>query len=197
MENFVKQKKSKDKESDVKGSDESTRADLEIRGLKDKQIEEYTLLLKRIQADFENYKKRSEKEVDEKTRYAVAQFISKLLPTLDSFELALKNTNKSANKMDINNPEKFRQGMELIHNQLLATLKKENIEEIKSVGQKFDPFRHEAIMKANDLTTDDEIILEEFQKGYVYRDIVIRPSKVKINKIENEKAQEAAQLNKS
>ncbi|HLD89157.1 MAG TPA: nucleotide exchange factor GrpE [Candidatus Nanoarchaeia archaeon] len=205
MENYNKPKK-----NDIKGfKDEITPGDIqniqteniaakntEKESLKEAQLEEYTALLKRIQADFENYKKRSEKEIEEKNKYAVAQFISKLLPILDSFELALKKNNKSAdsstsntnnnavNNSNFENNEKFRQGMELIHTQLLTMLKKEGVEEIKSISQKFNPFRHEAIMKSNDFTAEDEIILDEFQKGYVYRDIVIRTSKVKINRIE-------------
>ncbi|MBI2660473.1 nucleotide exchange factor GrpE [Candidatus Woesearchaeota archaeon] len=133
--------------------------------------EELVDILKRRQAEFENYKKRVEKEKEEFTKYAGALTIGKLLPVLDSFEIALKNTSDK---------EKFIEGIKMIYAQFHSMLEAEGLRPIKSVGEKFDPYRHEVLMKAESDKPDDTI-LEEFQKGYMLNDKVLRHSKVKIS----------------
>lgn len=138
---------------------------------KDKKIEELTDTLKRLQAEFENYKKWNVKEKTEFAKYANADMIEKMLPVLDSFEIALKNTHEK---------EKFIEGMKMIYAQLHSMLESEGLKPIKAVGEKFDPYRHEVLMKeASD--KPEETILEEFQKGYMLNDKVLRHSKVKIS----------------
>ena len=124
-----------------------------------------------MQADFENYKKRVEKQSLELNKYIKAEVITKILPTLDSFELALKNSKDK---------EEFKKGVELIYSQLFQTLEDMGLRPIESNG-KFDPYKHEVLLTEKS-DKDDGAILEELQKGYILEDTVIRHSKVKIAK---------------
>lgn len=137
-----------------------------------KKIEEFTNTLQRLQADFENYKKRAEKEKNDFMQFAAANVFSKLLPIVDSFELAMKNKDKK---------EQFIQGTELIYQQLISFLEHEGVKKIDAASQKFDPFYHEAILQ--EASDKDNIVLEELQAGYKYNDRVLRYSKVKIGKV--------------
>jgi len=138
---------------------------------KDKKITELTESLQRLQAEFENYKKYVEKSKSEFVKYAKAEIIEKLLPLLDSFEMALKNT---ADK------EKFVKGIELIYSQLYSLLEKEGLKKIKAEG-KLDPHYHEVLMKEKS-DKEEDTILEELQKGYMLGDKVLRYTKVKVSK---------------
>jgi molecular chaperone GrpE len=102
------------------------------------QIAELTETLKRVQAEFINYKNRTEKETRQLIEYANGDFIRKILPVLDSFELALKSTSE---------PEKFRKGIEMVYAQLLDVLRQEGLMPIDSQGKKFDPYLHEVLLK--------------------------------------------------
>ena len=137
---------------------------------KTKDIDELTDTLKRLQAEFENYKKWNAKEKTEFVRYAHANVIAEMLPVLDSFEIALKNTSDK---------EKFIEGMKMIYAQFHSTLEAEGLRQINAVGEKFDPYRHEVLMK-EESEKEEGTILEEFQKGYMLNDKVLRFSKVKI-----------------
>lgn len=138
---------------------------------RDKTIEELTDTLKRLQAEFENYKKRADKERIEFMKYANAGVIAHLLPVIDSFDIALKST---ADR------EKFIEGIKMIYAQLYSVLESEGLRPIKAIGEKFDPYRHEVLMK-EESGKPEETILEEFQKGYMLNDRVLRHSKVKIS----------------
>src|SRR3990167_4513977 len=138
---------------------------------KNKQIDELTDTLKRLQAEFENYKKWNTKEKSEFIKYAHADIIAQMLPVLDSFEIALKNTSDK---------EKFVEGIKIIYAQLHSMLEAEGLKQIKAVGEKFDPYKHEVLMKQESDKPEDTI-LEEFQKGYMLNDKVLRFSKVKIS----------------
>ena len=138
---------------------------------KNQKIEELTDTLKRLAAEFENFKKRTEKEKTEFVKYAHADIIANILPVLDSFELAFKNTNDK---------DKFIDGMKIVYAQLYSTLEAEGLKPIKAAGEKFDPYKHEVLMKEESDKPEDTI-LEEFQKGYMLSDGVIRHSKVKIS----------------
>ncbi|MBI2654297.1 nucleotide exchange factor GrpE [Candidatus Woesearchaeota archaeon] len=138
---------------------------------KNQKIEELTDTLKRLQAEFENYKKRVDKEKTEFVKFAHADVIAQLLPVLDSFEIALKNTTEK---------EKFIEGIKIIYAQLYSVLEAEGLKPIKATGEKFDPYKHEVLMK-EESDKPEETILEEFQKGYMLNDKVLRHSKVKIS----------------
>ena len=138
---------------------------------KNQKVEELTDTLKRLQAEFENYKKWNAKEKTEFVKYAHADIIEKMLPVLDSFEIALKNTSDK---------EKFVEGIKMIYAQLHSMLEAEGLRPIKAAGEKFDPYRHEVLMKEESDKLEDTI-LEEFQKGYMLNDKVLRHSKVKVS----------------
>ncbi len=168
----MKEEKTKKTEQLKKAKEEKPKKDE-----KEEKIHELTDSLQRLQAEFENYKKRTEKEKEDFVKYAKADLIAKLLPTLDSFEIALKNTTDN---------EKFVKGIELIFAQLYSLLESEGIRPIKADGEKFDPFKHEVLMKeASD--KEEDMILEELQKGYMLNAKVLRHSKVKVSKKEKTK----------
>ncbi len=137
-----------------------------------KQTEEYKDLLQRIQADFENYKKRCEKEISEQKEYSTINLVTRLLPVLDSFELALKHASP--------NDPKFVDGVKGIYAQLYSVLESLGLRKIDAVGKQFDPYKHEVLLV--DEEGADGKVLEELQKGYMLKNAVIRHSKVKIGK---------------
>ena len=138
---------------------------------KSSKIEELTDTLKRLQAEFENYKKWNAKEKVDFIKYAHADLIAQMLPVLDSFEIALKNTSDK---------DKFIEGMKIVYAQLHSMLEAEGLKPIKATGEKFDPYKHDVLMK-EESDKPEETILEEFQKGYMLNDKVLRHSKVKIS----------------
>ena len=169
----TKENKTEEKFDKLKKIKEPIKKIKQKKDEKEEKIKELTESLQRLQAEFENYKKRIEKEKEEFIKYSKADLISKLLPILDSFELALKNT---ADK------EKFIKGVELIFAQLHSLLESEGLRPIKAEG-KFDPYKHEVLMK-QESDKEEDILLEELQKGYMLNDKVLRHSKVKVSKKE-------------
>ena len=135
---------------------------------KEDKVKELTELLKRTQADFINYKNRIEKETKQLMEYGDASVISELLPVLDSFEHALKNTNDAEHK----------KGIELIYTQFLDILKQKGLSVINSEG-KFDPYKHEVLLKVKS-NKPENTILEVLQNGYQFKDKIIRHAKVKV-----------------
>jgi len=127
--------------------------------------------LQRLQADFENDKKRTNKQVSELKKYVEADLIKKLLPILDNFEMALKNTS---------NKDEFIKGIELIFSSFFQTLEDLGLKKIES-NCKFDPYKHEVLL-TQECDKQEGTILEELQKGYAFKDIIIRHSKVKVAK---------------
>ncbi|MFC1697323.1 nucleotide exchange factor GrpE [Nanoarchaeota archaeon] len=140
---------------------------------KNQQILELTETLQRLKAEFENYQKRIEKERSNLIMNACSDTIIKILPILDNFELALSHVDEDND---------FTKGMKLIYSQLIDTLEKEGLKTIKTINEKFDPYKHEALLTEE--SDEDNIILEELQKGYMLNDIIIRPAKVKVSKKE-------------
>lgn len=134
-------------------------------------ISDLTESLQRLQAEFENYKKRMEREKQELIKYGNADLILELLPILDNFELALKNTHDN---------ERFIKGIQMIFAQFYSILQKEGLKPINVVGHKFNPYNSEVLMRVKS-NKDDDIVLEELQKGYVLNDKVLRTSKVKVS----------------
>lgn len=170
----LKQKVKEIKE-EIKGTKEAEK-EIKKTDEKDKKIEELTETLQRLQAEFENYRKYVEKSRIEFQKYAQADLIEKLLPILDSFELAFKNTN---------NKEEFLKGIELVYSQLYSLLEKQGLKNIEAKG-KFDPHLHEVLLK-EESDKEEDTILEELQKGYMLNDKVIRYSKIKVSKPLNPK----------
>lgn len=141
---------------------------------KDQQIAELTDHLKRLQAEFENHKKRTERAWNERTVLAAQRLVADLLPVLDSFDTALESARESGNK-------DLQEGLEGLHRQLLQALQREGLKEIKSVDR-FDPFLHEALMREERDDVEDGKILEVFLKGYTLGPKVLRPTRVKVAK---------------
>ena len=136
------------------------------------KIADLTDTLQRLQAEFENYKKRVERERQHFEKCAEERLVINLLPLLDSFELALKNT---ADK------DKFVRGVEMIFAQFYSILRSEGLKPIDALGKKLDIYRHEALMKELS-DKEEDIVIEELQKGYMFNDTVVRHSKVKVSK---------------
>ena len=152
----------------------SARASAENSELQKLRVERDTLIdrLARLQAEFENARKRTAREQQDFREYAVADAVKALLPTLDSFERALQtgSTEKS----------EFRSGVELIYKQLQDSLQKLGLRAIPAKGEPFDPHLHEAIEMVETSDAADHQILEELQRGYKLKDRLLRPSMVKV-----------------
>lgn len=136
------------------------------------KIEELTDDLKRVQAEFENFKKRTEKENSKLCDYNKADLVKKLLTVLDSFEMAFNQTD---------NHEEFVKGVEMIYSQLYTLLKDEGLQYIDTKGKKFDPYFHE-VMLSDSSDEPEDTIIEELQKGYKFKELILRHSKVKVAK---------------
>lgn len=129
----------------------------------------------RLQADFDNFRRRSRLDLEASAKYRAQSLVSDILPALDNFERALQT------ESDNEQTKSLQKGMEMVYQSLVAALKKEGVEAIEAVGQEFDPHRHQAVMQENDENYGSNIVVAEFQKGYLLKDRVIRPSMVKVN----------------
>ena len=143
---------------------------------KDEKIEELTDRLTRQMAEFDNFRKRTEKEKSQMYEIGAKDIIEKILPVVDNFERGIA----AVPEEEKSNP--FAEGMEKIYKQLMTTLEEIGVKPIEAVGQEFDPDFHNAVMHVEDEEVGENIITEEFQKGYLYRDSVVRHSMVKVAK---------------
>ncbi|MEZ3488243.1 MAG: nucleotide exchange factor GrpE [Lachnospiraceae bacterium] len=141
---------------------------------KDEKIEELTDRLTRQMAEFDNFRKRTDKEKSQMYEIGAKDIIDKILPVVDNFERGLGAV-KEKEKED-----PFIQGMEKVYKQLMTTLEGVGVKPIEAVGQEFNPDYHNAVMHVEDENFGENIIAEEFQKGYMYRDSVVRHSMVKV-----------------
>ena len=141
---------------------------------KDEKIEELTDRLTRQMAEFDNFRKRTEKEKSQMYEIGAKDIIEKILPVVDNFERGIA----AVPEEEKSNP--FAEGMEKIYKQLMTTLEEIGVKPIEAVGQEFDPDFHNAVMHVEDEEVGENIITEEFQKGYMYKDSVIRHSMVKV-----------------
>lgn len=134
----------------------------------------------RVSADYANFQKRVPKQVSDTIAYEKERVIRTLLPALDNFEHTLQNT------QSVENIDTFIKGVQIVHDQMLDILKSHGVEQIMAAGEQFNPAMHEAMMRRAEPDKEDNIVLEEFQKGYTLNGRVVRPSKVIVNKIESE-----------
>ncbi|GAB6173329.1 nucleotide exchange factor GrpE [Paradesulfitobacterium aromaticivorans] len=139
------------------------------------QADDYYNRLQRLQAEFDNFRKRTLKEKEELVKYASERVVGELLPVIDNFERALE---AAKNSQDF---AALAQGVEMIFRQLNGVLGKEGLAEIEAVGQAFDPNLHEAIMQVDSEEHPANTVVEEVQKGYYLKDKVLRPSMVKVS----------------
>lgn len=140
---------------------------------KDEKIEELNDKYTRLFAEFDNFRKRSEKEKKAMFEVGAKSVIEKILPIIDNFERGLAT---------IPEEEKtgFAEGMDKIYKQLITSLEEAGVKQIEAVGQEFDPNLHNAVMHVEDESLGENIVAEELQKGYIYRETVVRHSMVKV-----------------
>ena len=141
------------------------------------KIKKFEEALLREKAEVQNYKRRKDEEVVRIVKYAEEDIVNEFLPILDNFERAI---NMDDNNLD-DEVSKFLQGFKMIYCSIKNMLEKFEVKEIECLGKEFDPTYHQGVSTAKDDTKESGIILEVFQKGYLYKDKVIRPSMVKVN----------------
>ena len=146
----------------------------EKKDKKDEQIAELTDKLKRQLAEFENFRNRTDKEKSQMYAVGAKDVIEKILPVIDNFERGLKSIPEDQKDGPVAS------GMEMIYKQLITVLSDLGVTPIEAVGQEFDPNLHNAVMHAEDEGLGENIVAEEFQKGYKYKDTVLRHSMVKV-----------------
>lgn len=169
--------KKEDKKKKIENEEieeEITNNEVELLGNRIKELENSLL---RNQAELMNYKRRRDEEVSKMLKYANEDIIKQILPILDNFERAIN--------MDDDNLEdevsKFLSGFKMIYADLKNVLDKLEVKEINVLNTKFDPTYHQAVLQEHDDTKEEGIILDVMQKGYTYKDKVIRPAMVKVN----------------
>lgn len=141
---------------------------------KDEQIEELNDRLRRNMAEFDNFRKRTEKEKAAMFEVGARSVIEKILPVVDNFERGLGTVSEEEKEAP------FVQGMDKTYKQLMKMLEDMEVAPIEAVGKEFDPAFHNAVMHVDDEEVGDNIVVEEFQKGYTYRGSVVRFSMVKV-----------------
>jgi len=139
-----------------------------------KQVEEYKAMTMYLRADLDNYKKRAAREREEYIKYASESFILEILNVYENLERALEMARKADDAMA--------KGLEMIYTDLKSVLEKHGLKPIKAVGEKFDPYLHEAVLQSVDNDHEEGTVLEEFQRGYTLNMKVIRYAKVKVSK---------------
>ena len=150
----------------------------DVRSLKEqlaqekKRSEELLVKLKYLQADFENYRKRADKERREVEEASVRGVVLKLLAVLDELGLAVENAKSGEGRMLL-------EGIAMVHKNLITALESEGLQRIKAVGEPFDPRLHDAVEKVNGSSKED-MVVGEIRSGYTFRGQVIRPSMVKV-----------------
>ena len=168
----VKAEKS-DNASDAQGAEET----VDINNKKDQKdavIEDLQDRLKRQMAEFDNYRKRTEKEKSAMFEMGASDVVKKLLPIVDNFERGFK----SVTEEELQTP--FAKGMDMVYKQTIKMLEDLQVKPIEAVGSEFNPEFHNAVMHVEDESFGENIVAEEFQKGYMYRDSVVRHSMVKV-----------------
>ena len=166
----VKAEKS-DNASDAQGAEET----VDINNKKDQKdavIEDLQDRLKRQMAEFDNYRKRTDKEKSAMFEMGASDVVKKLLPIVDNFERGFK----SVTEEELQTP--FAKGMDMVYKQTIKMLEDLQVKPIEAVGSEFNPEFHNAVMHVEDDSQGENIIVEEFEKGYTYRDVVIRHSMV-------------------
>ena len=139
---------------------------------RDEQIEQLNDKVMRQMAEFENFRRRTEQEKSQMFNMGAKNVIEKILPVVDNFERGLATVEEGA--------DPFADGMLMIYKQLLTTLDEAGVKPIEAVGQEFNPDFHNAVMHVEDEEVGENIVVEEFQKGYMYNDTVVRHSMVKV-----------------
>ena len=141
---------------------------------KDEKIEELTDMVKRQMAEFDNFRKRTEKEKASMYAVGAKEIIEKILPVVDNFERGLAAVPEEEKESP------FADGMMKIYKQMMTVFEEMGVKPIEAVGQAFNPDYHNAVMHVEDEEAGENVVVEEFQKGYMYKDAVVRHSMVKV-----------------
>lgn len=166
----------KDLSEDI-DKDENQNENKEIDQLiksKDEELSKANNDFLRLQADFDNFRRRTEKEKENTMNYAIECFVSDLLPTLDNFQRAMDSEEDKDNS--------FYKGVEMIYNELIKKLSDNGVQEIECLGKDFNPTFHHAILTEENDEYEEDKVIEVLQKGYILKDKVIRPAMVKVAK---------------
>lgn len=165
-------------EVDASGKDSGSKGGFfrkkEKKDKKDEKIEELTDRVRRQMAEFDNFRKRTEKEKSQMFETGAKSIIEKILPVIDNFERGLS----ALTEEEKGSP--FADGMEKVYKQMMTVLSDAGVKLIEAEGKEFDPNFHNAVMHIDDENFGENIVAEEFQKGYTYRDSVVRHSMVKV-----------------
>ncbi|MCK4914064.1 MAG: nucleotide exchange factor GrpE [Planctomycetes bacterium] len=184
-------KKHEDKMKDKKEKHKSKNKENFEQQIEVLQKEKDELLgkLQRVSADYANFQKRAPRQIAESIAYEKESIIRTLLPVLDNFEHTLHNAAATENI------EALLKGIRIVYDQMLDVLKSHGAEQIKAAGENFNPATHQAVMQKVEPEQPDNIVLEEFQKGYKIKDRVIRPSKVIVNKLPQDEDSQQSKAN--
>ena len=142
---------------------------------KDEKIEELNDRLMRQMAEFDNFRKRSEREKSQMYDFGAKDIVEKILPVIDNMERGLATVAPEVLETDA-----FAQGMEKVYKHFMTVLEQTGVKPIEAVGNEFNPDFHNAVMHVEDENVGENIIVEEFQKGYMYKESVVRHSMVKV-----------------
>lgn len=146
----------------------------EKKDKKDEQIEELTDKLKRQMAEFDNYRKRTEKEKTQMYEIGAKSIVEKILPVIDNFERGFAGVTEEQKA------DPFVSGMDMVYKQMMTALEEVGVKPIEAVGTEFNPDFHNAVMHEEDEEAGENQVVEEFQKGYMYKETVVRHSMVKV-----------------
>ena len=169
-------KETKEKNKDKKNKNIFNKSNKEIEDLKNKVSSLQESLL-RNQAELQNYKKRKDEETDKIMKYKDEELIKELLPIIDNFERAIKMDDNDLS----DEVSKFLEGFKIIYTNTINILEKFQVKAIEADGVEFDPTYHHAVLTDHDESKPEGVVLEVLQKGYMYKDRVIRPAMVKVN----------------
>lgn len=166
------------KTEDTQDSPEEQQGDELARKTKEleEQLEEKENRYLRLLADFDNFRRRSKLDLEAAEKYRAQHLITNLLPAIDNFERAMQI------EPDNEQTKALLEGVGMVYRSIIDALKTEGAEQVEAIGSEFDPNLHQAVMQAEEEGKEENIVLEEFQKGYILKDRVIRPSMVKVSK---------------
>ena len=170
FDNFAELSQTEKEELFLEIKDEKKKLKKEVES-REEEVNSLRKKIQRLQADFDNYRRRTQKEKDGLGLKAQIELLEEILPVLDNFERALKTSEVES---------EFKDGIKLIFKQLYNTLKQKGLEKIECENLEFDPRYHEAIMQVEDCKAESGIVIEELQKGYMFNGKVIRPAMVKV-----------------
>ncbi|MYC27970.1 MAG: nucleotide exchange factor GrpE [Nitrospira sp. SB0662_bin_26] len=183
-------------DTDAEGSSENPQENSEVSSLADQLLEKDEELhalndkYLRLAAEFDNYKRRVQRDQQDTIRFANEKLFKDLLPTLDNLERALQSGREQGRI------EGLLEGVDLTYKHFLETLQKMGIKQVSSVGEVFDPAKHQAVGQVESDTIPENVIVDEYQKGYFVHDRILRPAMVTVAKAKTEPGNEEAQESK-